>query len=164
MGPITSHNTNELSRLDNALTQHILQRISEVVLEKFPHGFDEDVFFQALLEDLLDFRLVLGLQNGGLLLEEYANAVEGEELEGLRADDSVEDQEELLGGDVADEAVEDPREDDLQRLDLQFFELGRDLFLRAEEQFLEQDAQASIRQALLSMESGREETVLSRMR
>ena len=115
-----------------------------MVLEKFSYSFNEDILFQTLLENLLDFGLVLRLENGSLFLEEDADAVEGENFEGLGADDPIEDEEELLGGHVADEAVEDPREDDLQRLDLQFFELSNDLFLSAEQQFLEQNAQTLI--------------------
>lgn len=100
-----------------------------MVLEKLPDCFNEDILLHAFLEDLLRLRLVFGLEYCGFLFEEEAHAVQGQDLEGFCADDSIEDQVKLLGGDVADEAVEHPRKDYLQGLDLELLKLDHQFLL-----------------------------------
>ncbi len=88
--------------------------------------------------------MILSIKDGRLFLEEYAHAVQWQYLQRLRPDDAVEDEEELLGGDVANETVEHPREHDLQWLHLQLLELTHDLLLCTEQQLLEQHAETLV--------------------
>ena len=100
-----------------------------MVLEKLTDRLDEDVLLHALFQDLLHLGLVLRLEDRRFLLEEEAHAVERQDLEGFYADDPVQDQVKLLGGDVADEAVEHPRKYYFQRLYLQLFKLYHEFLL-----------------------------------
>lgn len=133
-------------------------------LDKVPDGFQEDVFLEAVLQNLLYFCLVLGLEDGSLFLEKDAHTVERKYLHGLEPDDPVEEQEELLYLDVAYEAVEHPWEDNPEWLNLQLLQLARQLPLSAPQDLLEEGAEAYLDAGVLRMESGSEESVFSRMK
>ena len=135
-----------------------------MIFEKLSHRLNKNVLLQALLQNLLDLRLVLRLKNGSLLLEQYTHTIEWQYFKRFRANYPIEDQKELLGRHVPDETVKNPRKDYLQGLDLKLFKLSHDFFLSAEQQLLEQDAKTCMEETLPRIESGSEETVLSIMR
>lgn len=112
-----------------------------MILEKFSDSFDEDILLQTRLQNFLNLPLRFGLQYRRLLLEEHAHTIQRQDLQRLGTDDPVENQKELLGGNIPDEAVEDPGEDDAEGLDVQLLELHHYLLLGTEEQLLEEDAQ-----------------------
>ena len=93
-----------------------------MVFEKLADGFDKDIFRQTLLQNLLDLRLAFGFQYGSLLLEQQAHAIQRHDFQRAHAYNPVQKQVKLLHADVADETVENPRENDAQRLNLELFE------------------------------------------
>lgn len=112
-----------------------------MVFEKLTDGLDEDILVHTLLQNLLNLALSLRLQDGCLLLEEQTHAVQRHYLQRTRAYDAIKEQVKLLDADIPDEAVEHPREDDSERLDLQLLEFGHQLLLCAPQQVLEKDAE-----------------------
>jgi|688.fasta_scaffold1348021_1 hypothetical protein len=135
-----------------------------MILKKLPHCLNENVLLQTLLKNLLDFRLILCLQYCSLLLKQDAHTVKGQYLQRFWANDPVEDEEELLGRHIPYKAVENPRKNYLQWLDLKLFKLSHDFFLSTEQQLLEKNAKTFIKKTLPKIESGSDETVLSNMK
>lgn len=89
-----------------------------MILEKLPNSLNEDILLQTLLKYLLNLRLILRLKDGRLLLKQYTHAIQRQQLQRLRSYHPIQDEEELLCGDIPDKAVEHPWKDNFQGLDL----------------------------------------------
>ena len=109
-----------------------------MILEKIPDGIDPDVLFHSIDNNLNDFGLIFSIQNLTFALKENTDTVQWKDFQRFCSNDSVKHEEKLFDMNVANETVENPRENKSQWLNVKLFELIDKFFLGRVKQFLKQ--------------------------
>jgi hypothetical protein len=94
-----------------------------MILEKISDSLNPDVLFHGIDYNLNYFGLVFGIEDLTFALKKDTDTVEWKNFKGFNSDDSVEHEKKLFDMDVANEAVENPGEDQSQGLNVELLKL-----------------------------------------